>query len=129
MKLDIKELIAKIVGQTEFKTLLWTNTQGAQTSYSFSADFTQYDELEVTFERSGCLYCFRRSVTNGTASFIFPYGNYLVVRASTISSNNTFSFGNGGFYNGYNTGSVSYAQSYAVPYKVYGIRKVGGGSI
>lgn len=25
MKLDLKDLIAKMIGQTEFKTLLWTN--------------------------------------------------------------------------------------------------------
>lgn len=124
MKLDLKELLAKITGQAEFKTLLWRNTQGAQSSYSFSANFSDYDEIEVQFERAGCIHSMRMA-TSGSANFVFPYEGYFVVRTATISSG-TMTFANGAYYMSYNSGTLGYGSSYAQPYKVYGIRYVGG---
>lgn len=124
--MKLKETIADIMAyllQVERKKLLWTNTQGAAESYSVNAEFDAYDEVEVLFERSGSLYSFRMR-NNGTAMFVFPYGNYLVYRALSINGN-SMSIGNGGYYNGYNTGTNIYGANYAVPLKVYGI-KMGG---
>ena len=120
---DLRAILNEVlpVEPSEYKKLLWTNAQGAQTSYSFTADFSKYDELEVVFDRQGGLYTFYCE-TSGSATFIFPYNDYLVRRTATILGN-TFTFGNGSAYTSYNTGSSGlYDASYAVPSKVYGIK-------
>lgn len=102
------------------RTLLWSNGQGSQTSYSFNASFSDYDEIEVVFNRVGDLIT-KRMVNSGSATFRMLWGNYIVERTATISSG-TMTFGNGGYYSGYNTGSITNGAAYAVPSAVYGIK-------
>lgn len=102
------------------RTLLWTNNSGSQTSYSFSATFSDYDEIEVVFNRVGDLIT-KRMANSGSATFRMLWGNYIAERTATISSG-TMTFGNGGYYGGYNSGSRTNGSAYAVPSYVYGIK-------
>lgn len=104
----------------EYKKLLWTNTQGGQTSYSITANFSNYDVIEVEFDRVGCIYSFTMA-NSGSATFRFPYEGYFVTRTATILGS-TMTIGNGGYYGTYNNGTVTNGASYAVPSKVYGIK-------
>lgn len=126
MKLDLKEWIAKVTGQTEYKTLLWTNTQGAQSSYIIPVDTSKYDYLDVAIERYGNIQT-ARIPTSATSGDIYAmYDSYQTVRTFTLSST-TLTFNNGAYYGGYlqSTNKV-YGANYCLPSKVYGIRYVGG---
>ena len=45
-------------------------------------------------------------------------GNYFVQRSVKVTSS-AISFGSGGWYNGYNTGSLNASGSYAIPFRIY----------
>lgn len=119
---DLREILSRTVGSipSEYKKLLWTNSQGAQSSYSFSADFSNYDEIEIVFKRAGDLIT-KRMGNSGSATFRIVWANYIVERTATIS-NGTMTIGNGGFYGSYNAGSLTAGATYAVPTYVYGIK-------
>lgn len=119
---DLREILSRTVGSvpSEYKKLLWTNTQGAQTSYTVTADFSNYDVIEVEFNRAGCIYSFTMA-NSGSAEFKFPYEGYFVKRTATISGT-TMTIGNGGYYSAYNNSTVTNGATYAVPSKIYGIK-------
>ena len=54
MKLDLKELLAKITGQSEFKTLLWTNPSPTSqfAPQTISIDLSDYNEVEIEFKHA-----------------------------------------------------------------------------
>lgn len=140
MKLDLKELLAKITGQTEFKTLLWTNPSpgssfSAQTILS-AADIQGYDAFEIEVKNyytgnirnickinnvdPGWLWCFDTSAL-GTATGYRAITN----RRVTLDANGL------SVSTGYNKTSNSNAAgstgtTLCIPLKVYGIKYVGG---
>ena len=50
-------------------------------------------------------------------------GNYFVQRSVKVTSS-AISFGSGGWYNGYNTGSLNASDSYAIPLRIYIVKGV-----
>lgn len=142
MKLDLKELLAKITGQTEFKTLLWTNpnidTDFAPQTILNSGQLNDYDEVEIWASFLGSNSpMYPTKVIVGTSSTL-AFQNLNTATASNAStfingvardvsvSTNGITFGNGQMT--YAGGAYANWQSRAIPYKVYGIRYVGGGS-
>lgn len=126
MKLDLKEWIAKVTGQTEFKTLLWTNTQGQQSSYSISVNTSEYDYLDVEITRYGNTQTARIPTSETSGEIYAMYDSYQTARAYTLSST-ALNFANGAYFTGYASYTKSYGNAYCVPNKVYGIKLVGGG--
>lgn len=138
MKLDLKEWIAKVTGQTEFKTLLWTNpsptsAMGAVTLVPSGADV--YDDIEVIYKTA--------HIYNGywTSRGPFSAGTYITMSA-TAGTGGEFS---GAIYAGVRTismfaggklqadGAIGMSSSgtvsnnnMCIPVKIYGIRYVGG---
>lgn len=129
MKLDLKELLAKITGQTEFKTLLWTNPSPTVdfAAQSVSLDLSKYDEVEVQFMSW-------TTIQNLTPPIKVPVGKSGVafsplamntIRMFTVSTTG-ISFTNGTQYTNYNTWAQATDNAPCIPYKIYGIRYVGG---
>ena len=106
---------------SEYRKLLWTNTQGAQSTYSITANFSEYDELEIIFDRNNSLISTRIAANVSSATLRVLYGDYIVERGLTITDN-TLVFGNGAAYTSYNTATPTVNYSYAVPSKIYGIK-------
>lgn len=119
---DLTTILNEVLPPTpsEYRKLLWTNTQGAQTSYTVTANFSEYDEIEIVFDRVGDLIT-KRMGNSGSATFRIVWADYIVERVATISGT-TMTFGNGSFYGSYNSGSASAGAAYAVPTMVYGIK-------
>ena len=127
MKLDLKEWLAKVTGQTEFKTLLWSNPSP---TVAFSAqeillDLSQYEAVDVVIcdyapDASRRLNQFTGRVRKGTWSRImanYQPGNYS--DRYTRMEADRIAFGSGANQGGINDGN-------AVPLYIYGIRYVGG---
>lgn len=125
MKLDLKEWLAKVTGQAEFKTLLWTNpsTQSAFPMQNVSIDLSDYDAVEIevnmytaaTGEYHQTFY--GRVGTNLLMSGLIyqstmPLSRLCEIRTSYIAFND-------GFANTPNNQAV-------IPVRIYGIRYVGG---
>lgn len=125
MKLDLKEWLAKITGQTEFKTLLWTNpnTQSAFASQYVYIDLSNYDEVEIEvnmYTATSGEYHQTFSGRIGTnllmSGMIYqttmPLSRLCEIRNASILFND-------GFANTTNNQAV-------IPVRIYGIRYVGG---
>lgn len=140
MKLDLKELLAKVTGQTEFKTLLWTNPSPAAGFVSKTllnnTDLTVYDEIEV----HGVNYTGFQSIMPPIRVPIGSHGNLIGLAGSTGDSSGTgFLVARAIYANGNNvlvssamgvpTNGTSWYQndSNMIPTKIYGIKYVGGG--
>lgn len=139
MKMNLKEWLAKVTGQTEFKTLLWTNPSPtasfASKALLTDTDLTVYDEIEV----HGVNYTGFQSIMPPIRVPIGSHGNliglagstgdsagmgFLVARAIYANSNNVFISTAMGVPT---NGSSWYANdSNMVPTKIYGIKYVGG---
>ena len=127
MKLDLKEWIAKVTGQTEFKTLLWTNTSpttgfGAQT---VQLDLSGYDDVEVewihnTNEQNKVLY---NRCKVGKSSFLFVTRvDIFLTQMRQLDANS-----NGIYFGDCQLGSnATIYNNHCIPYHIYGIRYVGG---
>lgn len=106
------------------KTLLWKHSTPGEAigEFTINVDLSNYSIVEIQFMAIGaqCIYSFKGRIGK-TISPVIPWGNYLTVRAFTIESDH-ITVGNGGYYTGYNSGTVNYASSYAVPYAIYGIK-------
>lgn len=126
MKLDLKELIAKVTGHTEFKTLLWTNTQGGQTEYIIPIDKSKYDFLDVVVERYGNIQTARIPTSAASGEIYALYDSYQTGRAYTLSATK-LTFHNGYYYSMYlGSTAKTYGTGYCLPSKVYGVKLVGG---
>lgn len=121
---DSLNIQSRASGMVEFKTLLWTNTQGAQSSYSILVDTSEYDYLDVEIERYGNIQTARIPTTATSGEIYAMYDSYQTVRTFTLSST-TLTFNNGAYYGGYlqSTNKV-YGTGYCLPSKVYGIKNV-----
>lgn len=137
MKLDLKEWLAKVTGQTEFRTLLWTNSGNTYSTGTVSVDLSEYDAVEILaagFQTSNYVYskcpvgkdgliqCFTTSPDNASnaSTFMNTASRHYTVSTTGVTFNN---------------GQMTYAgyayqnwDSRAVPLKIWGIRYVGGGS-
>lgn len=134
MKLDLKELLAKITGQTEFKTLLWTNPSASYSTGTVSLDLSAYDLVEVVFSTDDSLTTeFNARCPVGKSghgqwwTVRSDLSNYAAINAvtrdfSTATTGVTF----GGGQMIYNGGSYNNWAGRAVPRRIYGIRYVGG---
>lgn len=126
MRLDLKELIAKVTGQAEFKKLLWTNpnTQSAFSAQYVHLDLSNYDAVEIevnmytssTGEYHQTFY--GRVGTNLLMSGLIyqttmPLSRLCEIRNASILFND-------GFANTPNNQAV-------IPVRIYGIKYVGGG--
>ena len=118
MKLDLKELLAKITEQTEFKTLLWENPNVSLGKGAFT----------VTLPKAYGAYLVTYALDTGNGhhvnSFVFADG--VNSPASAISSGNiyarsvsisgtTASFSNGWFGQSENSNAM-------IPVAIYGIK-------
>lgn len=144
MKLDLKEWIAKVTGQTEFKTLLWTNPNPSQgfspQTVLNNGELSGYDAIEVyaTFLEGNAPstiggYCkanvggagiiqFVNLSTDNTSNASTFLNN--VARTFTVSESGGVTFANGQMT--YIGGAYPNWANRAVPQKIYGIRYVGG---
>ena len=138
MKLDLKEWIAKITGQAEFKKLLWTNpsptnTFNAQTLLN-GVDLTVYDEIEVhgiNYTTYGSIMPPIRIPIGGKGNLIGIAGSsgdssgmgFLVARGVTVNNSSvTIQNAAGVATNG---SSWSSNNNNMIPTKIFGIRYVG----
>ena len=64
-----------------------------------------------------------RSMGNRTCNI--TWANYFAYRVIGFDGSQV-TIGAGGYYNAYNAGSAINGDSYAVPYKIYGVKYVGG---
>lgn len=124
MKLDLKALLAKITGQAEFKTLLWTNST-AFSSVNIPVDRDAYDFLDVEVQRYGNIQTIRIPTTSAQGEIYAMYDSYQTVRTYTLNAT-TLSFANGAYFAGYLNTTRNYGTNYCVPTKVYGVKLVGG---
>ena len=138
MKLDLKEWIAKVTGQAEFKTLVWTNPSPSSgfNAQTIPLDLSEYDAVEI--------HCNSGTSGNETSSGICLVGKNIVL--TYIGGGN--SYGSGGVFlaergfevstSGVNVraglGSFMTEANFPysnntrmIPLKIYGIRYVGGG--
>lgn len=138
MKLDLKEWIAKVTGQTEFKTLLWSNPNPSvncpRTTILNGTDMTVYDEIEV----HGINYTGYGSIMPPVRIPIGKQGNLIGLAGSTGDSSGVgFLVARGIIINnssiviteamGVSTNGASWSQNdnNMVPTKIYGIKYVG----
>lgn len=137
MKLDLKEWLAKVTGQTEFKTLLWTNSGNTYGTGTVSLDLSEYDAVEILaagFQTSNYVYsrcpvgkdgliqCFTTSADNTSNAYTFMN---TATRHYTVSSTG-ITFDNGQMtYSGY---AYQNWTNRAVPLKIWGIKYLGGGT-
>ncbi len=135
MKLDLKEWIAKVTGQTEFKTLLWTNSTNTLDAETVNIPtLGDYDEVEILaagFQTSNYVYsrcpvgkdgliqCFTTSPDNpaNASTFMNTASRHYVVSTTGIVFDNGQMTYAGGAYRNWN--------SRAVPLKIYGIKYAG----
>lgn len=137
MKLDLKEWIAKVAGQAEFKTLLWTNTTSPFNAQTVSLDLSGYDHIEVWFksligttdamapnpleiplnERREIIYIHNL----GGAGVNENIG----MRGVTVSSTGV-TIGDYNYKNRRSGGGLTKANQFAIPIKIYGVKYVGG---
>lgn len=139
MKLDLKEWLAKVTGQTEFRTLLWENSNPStgmnSTTLLNGTDMTVYDCIEV----HGVNYTAFQSIMPPIRVPIGSHGNLIGLAGSTGDSSGTgFLVARAIYANGNNvlvssamgvpTNGTSWYQndSNMVPTKIYGIKYVGG---
>ena len=139
MKLDLKEWIAKVTGQTEFKTLLWTNsnpsTSLTATTVLNGTDMTVYDCIEV----HGVNYTAFQSIMPPIRIPIGSHGNLIGLAGSTgdsagmgfLVARAVYAYSDKVVITsamGVPTNGSSWYQNDAnmVPTKIYGIRYVGG---
>lgn len=139
MKLDLKEWISKITGQTEFKTLLWTNTTSPFNAQTVSIDLTGYDHVEVWFGSqigtSDALAPNPLEIPIGERRetiVIHTLGGAGVnenigMRGVTVSTTGV-TFSDYNYKNRRSGGTLTKANHFAVPKRLYGVRYVGGGS-
>lgn len=129
MRLDLKELIAKVTGQAEFKKLLWTNPSPTVdfAAQSVSLDLSKYDEVEVQF------MCWT-TVQNLTPPIKVPVNKSGIafsplamntIRMFTVSTTG-ISFTAGTQYPTYNLWAQMNDNAPCIPYRIYGIKYVGG---
>lgn len=137
MKLDLKEWLAKVTGQTEFKTLLWTNSGNTYGTGTVSLDLSEYDAVEILaagFQTSNYVYskcpvgkdgliqCFTTSPDNASnaSTFMNTASRHYTVSTTGVTFNNGQMTYAGGAYQNWN--------SRAVPLKIWGIKYRGGGT-
>lgn len=136
MKLDLKELIAKVTGQTEFKTLLWTNPSPTSSfaPQTLNMDLTDYDEVEVSFlNTTSYRYLVpsvkcpigEKAMVNGIfggsaveAGVLFGFGRVFNVYSDRIDFGNAAGCASGSTF--------AIRNEMGVPQKIYGIKYVGG---
>ena len=139
MKLDLKELLAKITGQTEFKTLLWTNANPtiglSPVTILNGTDMTVYDEIEV----HGVNYSSFQSIMPPVRIPVGKHGNLIGLAGSTGDSSGTGFLVARGIKVNSSSIDISSAMGVAtngsnwysnnsnmIPTKIYGIKYVGG---
>lgn len=135
--LKIKELLAKMLGQCEFKTLLWENPNpsSAFATQIVSLDLSEYDFVEIIFAYSTSAL----SDTDTRKAHIGSGGKVLFGVSLTTSGNpyimsRGFSVANGGVtfeapYRKQQNASASATTNNtdAIPLRIYGIKFAGGG--
>lgn len=126
MKLNLKDWVAKITGQTEFKTLLWTgSSDSTQAPTTFPVN-DYYNAIDVYFRGNGRpMVPMRVERSMGSRTCNIAWANYFAYRVIGFDGSQV-TIGSGGYYSAYNSGSAINGDSYAVPYKIYGVKYVGG---
>lgn len=131
--LNVKKLLTKVLKQTEYKTLLWTNASptSAFAAQTISLDLSRYDavEIEVIASRTSgkmgvCRLFFGAPVSQG----LIVLGDDATKHARDVTLySDGITFQNG-YYQYMASGSAKTNDGgQAMPYKIYGIELLGGG--
>jgi hypothetical protein len=132
MKLDLKEWIAKVTGQTEFKTLLWTNPSPTNTfaEQTVNINLSEYDAVDIVyklFTNQQYNVTGQRVLMNDQTITVSASGSLAFFSGAIVLMARWASMSSSGVH--FSTGSLgSVSASWAVdnrpliPYKIYGIK-------
>lgn len=136
MKLDLKEWINKVTGQAEFKTLLWTNTTSPFNAQTVALSLSSYDHVEVWFGGAGAADAMlpnpliipigeKREIVTIHSLIGAGVNENTGARTATVSTTGV-TFSNYAYKNRRSGGTLTTANNFAVPHRIYGVRYVGG---
>lgn len=132
--LDVKKTLAKILGQTEFRTLLWTGTYTTFAAQTIALNLNPYEFIEVWFYPGGeadPLLPNPLKVPIGELRHIALIhglgvnGTNENTGSRQVSANaNGAVFGNYAYKNRRSGGTLTTANQYCIPKKIYGVKIV-----
>lgn len=126
--LNVKKVLTKILGQCEFKTLLWTNPNPTSnfSAQTISLDLSEYDAVDVvaiasrTSDKMGtCRIYFGAPVSQG----LYLLGDDATKHARDLTLHTDGITFQNGYYQYMSSGASKTTDSgQAIPYKIYGVK-------
>lgn len=134
--LKLKELIAKVLRQAEFKTLLWTNPSTSFTAQTIALDLTKYNFVEVQFYEDGTsdvmVPDILRIAVGQRGAVVYFHGlatggvNENTGSRSFTVATNGITVGNYAYKNRRSDGTLTTSNQFCRPWKIYGVKVLGG---
>lgn len=131
--MNVKKTLAKILKSIEIRELVWTNPNP---SANFAPQTIQlvlngFDAVEIIYKEAsgygGSGTIPRRHNIDGVSTPMFANTNRFMFRNATVSTNG-ITFSGASYYTTYGGNATAAENGFLVPCKIYGIRKLGGGT-